>query len=82
VRDIKKGSARSYGEVAKLAGSPYASRAVGSVMKNNDDVSVPCHRVVRADGGVGEYNRGGTNKKLLLLKSEGVKFTKLGKVIF
>ena len=80
VRDIKKGHVLSYGEVAKLAGSPHASRAVGSVMKNNYDKTVPCHRVVRADGVVGDYNRGGKEKKIKLLKSEGVKFTKGGRI--
>jgi O6-methylguanine-DNA--protein-cysteine methyltransferase len=32
---------------------------------------VPCHRVVRADGKVGDYNRGGWTRKLKLLKEEG-----------
>ena len=82
VRGIKKGTVLSYGEVAMLAGSAYASRAVGSVMKNNYDKTVPCHRVIRADGIVGDYNRGGKEKKMKLLKSEGVKFTKSGKIVF
>ena len=81
VRGIKKGRVLSYGEVAKLAGSPLASRAVGSVMKNNYDKTVPCHRVVRADGVIGEYNRGGSEKKRKLLKQEGVKFSNAGRVI-
>lgn len=80
VRGIKKGTVLSYGEVAKLAGSPLASRAVGSIMKNNYDKTVPCHRVVRADGVIGEYNRGGTEKKKSLLKKEGLKFTSSGKI--
>ncbi len=80
VRGIKKGTVLSYSEVASLAGSPNASRAVGSVMKNNYDETVPCHRVVRADGVVGDYNRGGKEKKIKLLKSEGVKFTQGGRI--
>jgi O-6-methylguanine DNA methyltransferase len=55
VRGIKRGTVLSYGEVAKLAGSPNASRAVGTIMRNNFDPTVPCHRVVRADGVIGEY---------------------------
>ena len=53
------------------AGYPGAARAVGVVMKNNYDKTVPCHRVIRADGKLGEYNRGGSNTKRKLLKAEG-----------
>ena len=74
VKDIKRGGVLSYGEVAKLAGSMGASRAVGSIMSHNDDISVPCHRVVRRDGSIGMYNglRGEDKKKIL--KEEGVVF--------
>jgi methylated-DNA-[protein]-cysteine S-methyltransferase len=71
VRQIPKGETRTYGEVARAAGRPGAARAVGSVMKNNYDKTVPCHRVIRADGKIGEYNRGGPAKKRALLKAEG-----------
>lgn len=75
VRAIPKGETRSYGEVARLAGNPGASRAVGAIMAKNSDTTVPCHRVIRADGTIGEYNgvRGGTGSKgkLALLISEG-----------
>ncbi|KND49845.1 MAG: methylated-DNA--[protein]-cysteine S-methyltransferase [Parcubacteria bacterium C7867-003] len=71
VRDIPKGKTMSYADVAKYAGSPGASRAVGSIMKGNYDPKIPCHRVIRSDGKVGEYNRGGSAKKLALLKKEG-----------
>lgn len=71
VRQIPKGETRSYGEVARAIGYPGAARAVGTVMKNNYDPTVPCHRVIRADGKVGEYNRGGREEKVRLLKSEG-----------
>lgn len=71
VRQIPKGETRSYGEVAAAIGYPGAARAVGTVMKNNYDPTVPCHRVVRADGKVGEYNRGGTREKMRLLEKEG-----------
>jgi methylated-DNA-[protein]-cysteine S-methyltransferase len=71
VRGIKKGRTMSYGQVASAAGRPGAARAVGTVMKNNYDKTVPCHRVIRADGKIGEYNRGGPAKKRALLKAEG-----------
>lgn len=71
VRKIPKGQTRTYKEVAYAAGSPNAARAVGTVMKNNYDDTVPCHRVVRSDGKIGDYNRGGRERKLILLKEEG-----------
>lgn len=71
VRQIPKGEARSYGEVARAIGHPGAARAVGTVMKNNYDPTVPCHRVIRSDGTIGDYNRGGRDKKRALLKAEG-----------
>ncbi len=73
VRRIPKGKTMSYAEVAKYAGSPGASRAVGSIMKANYDKTVPCHRVICSDGKVGEYNRGGSSNKLALLLKEGWK---------
>ncbi len=72
VRQISRGETRSYAEVAKAAGSASAARAVGTVMKNNYDPSVPCHRVIRSDGKIGDYNRGGQEAKKRLLRAEGV----------
>lgn len=77
VSKIPKGSVLTYKEVAKQAGSPNASRAVGSIMKANFNNDIPCHRVVRSDGIVGEYNRGGREEKLRKLKAEGVKMDTL-----
>lgn len=70
VRRIPKGKTLTYKEVAKKAGSPNASRAVGSILKKNYDPKIPCHRVIRSDGLAGEYNRGRANK-IKLLKKEG-----------
>jgi O-6-methylguanine DNA methyltransferase len=68
----------TYQEVAAKAGSPGASRAVGSLMKANHDPSIPCHRVVRSDGSIGEYNRaGGSKTKWSRLEEEGVDMSKL-----
>jgi methylated-DNA-[protein]-cysteine S-methyltransferase len=71
VRQIPKGETRSYGEVAAAIGRPGAARAVGTIMRDNYDPTVPCHRVVRADGKIGEYNRGGPQMKRALLIAEG-----------
>ncbi|MFA5998089.1 MAG: MGMT family protein [Candidatus Paceibacterota bacterium] len=71
VRQIPKGETKSYGEVAAAIGYQGAARAVGTVMKNNFDPTVPCHRVIRADGTLGGYNRGGEREKMRLLEKEG-----------
>lgn len=72
VSRIPRGETRTYGVVAKAAGRPGAARAVGTIMsKNRDTKRVPCHRVVRADGQVGDYAFGGPAKKRALLKREG-----------
>jgi len=73
VRGIPKGQTLSYGEVAAAAGYPGAARAVGTIMANNFDETVPCHRVIRADGTPGRYNReGGEEAKRKKLRVEGV----------
>lgn len=71
VRKIPKGSVLTYKQVAYAAGKPGAARAVASTMANNYDETVPCHRVIRSDGTLGGYNRGGIEKKRSILKSEG-----------
>lgn len=71
VRTIPPGTVMSYQAVAKAVGHPKAHRAVANVMANNYDKTVPCHRVIRADGSIGNYNRGGPAQKYILLKNEG-----------
>lgn len=70
VSKIPKGKTLSYKEVAKKAGSPNAYRAVGNIISKNFNPKIPCHRVIRGDGGMGGYNRGIKNK-ILKLKKEG-----------
>jgi O-6-methylguanine DNA methyltransferase len=72
VRKIPKGSVLTYKQVAKKAGNEKAARAVANIMAKNYDLDVPCHRVIRTDGSLGGYNRGGITKKRSLLLSEGV----------
>ncbi|HTH92872.1 MAG TPA: MGMT family protein [Candidatus Paceibacterota bacterium] len=71
VRNIPKGKTMTYGEVAKKAGNAKAARAVGTYMRQNYDPTVPCHRVLRSDGSIGNYNRGGSEAKRALLIKEG-----------
>jgi methylated-DNA-[protein]-cysteine S-methyltransferase len=75
VRKIPKGHVMTYGDVAYAAGAPGAARAVGTLMAGNHDKTVPCHRVVRASGHIGEYNGGGPNAKRMRLIREGVLFS-------
>ena len=72
VKGIPRGEVRPYAWVAREAGSPRASRAVGTVMANNPvPLLVPCHRVVRNDGTTGSYAFG-AEEKVGLLEGEGV----------
>jgi methylated-DNA-[protein]-cysteine S-methyltransferase len=68
---IPYGETSSYRRVATAAGSPNAVRAAGSALANNPiPILVPCHRVLRTDGGLGQY-RGGAAAKERLLALEG-----------
>jgi AraC family transcriptional regulator of adaptative response/methylated-DNA-[protein]-cysteine methyltransferase len=76
-RELQKipfGETRSYNEIAKAIGSPKAARAVASACANNPvSVIVPCHRVIRTDGGPGGYRWGVERKKRLLEKEHAVR---------
>jgi methylated-DNA-[protein]-cysteine S-methyltransferase len=68
--EIPYGRTASYGSVAAGLGNAGASRAVGSACSHNPvPVLLPCHRVVRSDGSIGQY-LGGTDAKVLLLQLE------------
>lgn len=71
MRAIPKGKTMTYGEVARKAGRPGAARAVGTIMSHNYEKDIPCHRVIRADGKIGNYNRGGADRKEEILIEEG-----------
>lgn len=81
VARIRPGSVLTYGQVAVKVGAPRASRAVGTALAENRYRDVPCHRVVRSDGAIGEYAFGGTNAKAARLRREGVRIWN-GRVIF
>lgn len=72
VKGVPRGEVRPYAWVAREAGSPKASRAVGTVVANNPvPLVVPCHRVVKNDGTTGQYAFG-AGEKVGLLEGEGV----------
>ncbi len=71
--EIPYGEVRSYTWIAREIGHPLAVRAVGSAVGRNPiPLLIPCHRVVRRDGRIGEYGLGGTEAKRALLAAEGV----------
>lgn len=68
---VPPGKVISYSHLAKRAGFPGAARAVGTAMrKNRLPIMIPCHRVIRGDGSLGQYSRG-LRWKRFLLKHEG-----------
>lgn len=75
-RQIPEGKVATYSQLARLAGSPRAARAVGMCMKKNPDApQTPCHRVVSADGKLTGYSGGdGVSTKKEMLITEGVAF--------
>lgn len=70
VKKIPKGGSMTYKQVATKAGNSKAARAVGAIMRTNYNPDIPCHRVVRSDGSLGSYNRGGTDRKREILMEE------------
>jgi O-6-methylguanine DNA methyltransferase len=71
--EIPFGEVRPYGWVAAEIGRPRAVRAVGTALGHNPvPLVVPCHRVVRTDGLIGNYSLGGPHNKRLILAAEGL----------
>jgi AraC family transcriptional regulator, regulatory protein of adaptative response / methylated-DNA-[protein]-cysteine methyltransferase len=72
LRRLPPGKAVSYGELARIVGSPRAAQAVGAACAANRlAVAVPCHRVVREDGGLAGYRWGIERKRTLLARERG-----------
>jgi O-6-methylguanine DNA methyltransferase len=75
---IPYGEVRPYGWVASEIGRPKAVRAVGTALAHNPvPLIVPCHRVVRTDGTIGQYSLGGPENKVSILTAEGVDLGRL-----
>jgi O-6-methylguanine DNA methyltransferase len=71
--EIPRGEVRPYAWVAAEIGRPLAVRAVGNALARNPvPFVVPCHRVVRSDGRIGQYGAGGPQAKRAVLESEGL----------
>jgi methylated-DNA-[protein]-cysteine S-methyltransferase len=80
LRRVPPGKTVTYGELAALAGSPGASRAVGQAMaKNPCPLIVPCHRVLAANGATGGFSSaGGAAVKVAMLAIEGIDVQRTG----
>jgi deoxyribonuclease V len=76
VAQVPEGRVTTYGKVAMALGDIVASRFVGKVMSENDDVErVPCRRVVQSDGTLGGFSgEGGPQGKKKMLRAEGISF--------
>ena len=74
VRRIPPGRVATYGDIAAIAGSPRASRAVGNIMRECRSAGVPCHRVIAAGGRLGGFG-GNVQLKRELLRAEGILVT-------
>lgn len=71
LRKVPIGSVITYQGLAEAVGEPDAQRAIGNTMASNPvPIFVPCHRVIRSDGTIGNYG-GGVKNKILLLRNEG-----------
>jgi O-6-methylguanine DNA methyltransferase len=78
---IPRGEVRPYGWVAGELGKPGAVRAVGTALARNPiPLMIPCHRVVRSDGTIGEYSMGGPEVKTRLLDHEGAEPGRLSRL--
>lgn len=78
VLEIPRGEVRPYAWVAAELGRPLAVRAVGNaVARNPIPFVIPCHRVVRSDGRIGNYGAGGPTAKRAVLESEGMDTTEM-----
>ena len=74
LKTIRKGTVKSYKQVAIAINRPKSSRAVANaVARNPFPPKIPCHRVIKSDGSLGGYSgKGGVKTKKLLLKREGI----------
>ncbi|MBW3614835.1 MAG: methylated-DNA--[protein]-cysteine S-methyltransferase [Actinobacteria bacterium] len=78
--EIPRGQVRPYAWIAAEIGRPKAVRAVGTALGHNPvPLLIPCHRVVRSDGRIGDYGLGSPAKRAVLA-AEGVELDELGRL--
>lgn len=77
LKGVPKGKVTTYKDLAQATGTK-AYRAIGSFMKiNHNPREIPCYKVIKSDGSIGEYSAPrGVGKKISLLKQEGIKVKK------
>jgi methylated-DNA-protein-cysteine methyltransferase related protein len=83
VKSIPEGNIATYGQIAKLIGSPGAARQVGMVLfglRDNEADDIPWQRVINSQGRISTYKIGHGELQRALLESEGVTFDSEGKV--
>lgn len=80
VAQIPEGKVATYGQIAAMAGKPFAARAVGTAMRKAPDyLELPCHRVVNQSGRLApSYAFGGAGRQRELLEREGITFGENG----
>ena len=77
---IPKGKVATYRQIAVALGKPNAFRAVGNALNKNPHlIKIPCHRIVKSNGEVGNY-ASGAKRKIVLLRKEGIEIEN-GKII-
>lgn len=73
VRKIPRGETKSYGEIARAVGTN--ARVVGFGLRGNEDMSIPCHRVVKINGELADkFSLGNWPEQKRRLEEEGIKF--------
>lgn len=86
VAKIPRGKVSTYGQIARLIGSPRSARYVGYALRGNpspgmEDANIPCHRVVFKDGSLCKsFAFGGPDEQRLMLEAEGVEFLNDGRI--
>jgi methylated-DNA-[protein]-cysteine S-methyltransferase len=71
----------TYGRIAKILGTPDGARTVGNVLSRNPfPIVIPCHRAIRSNGQLGGF-QGGLEMKQVLLRFEGIEFSRSGRVL-
>ena len=73
VKKIPKGKMKSYGDIAKIVGTN--PRVVGWALRGNEDMSIPCHRVIKANGELADkFSLGNWPEQRRRLEKEGIQF--------